>query len=118
MEPVFAALTAFAVAALPLAVGVTKAVDFARNLLDKDDSYPKVIWQASALGFGLLVCLGWGFNVFAALADSVPALATSSALDGVWGDVLTGITIGAMASFWHEKLDEWSSSAKASRTPS
>jgi hypothetical protein len=117
MEAVFAAFTVFVVAAVPLAIGVTKAVDTLRNLLDKDDGAPKVVWNLVALVLGLGVCLGWQFNYLSALVDAIPALANETRLDGVAGQALTGITVGAMAGFWHEKMDQLSTTAKGVATP-
>jgi hypothetical protein len=115
MEDVFGAFTAFLVAALPLAVLVTKAVDTVRNLVGSV-TVPKWVWNVLALGLGVLLCLGWGFNLFDALTKAIPALAESDALSGTLGSVLTGLAVGAMAGFWHEKMDEWSSIAKANKT--
>jgi len=115
MEDVFAVFTTFVIAVLPLAVGVTKAVDLIRNVADKDDSWPKLSWNAASFVLGVGLCVGWQFNFMAPLAAAIPALKGSSALSGVSGQLLTGIAVGAMASFWHEKLDAWSSAASASK---
>jgi len=115
MEGVVAVFTAFLVAAVPLALLVTKAVDLARNLFDKADSAPKWVWNVVAFIVGLVICLGWQFNYVTALADAVPALSGSTTLDGVAGQIITGLSVGAMASFWHEKLDQWSSVAKTNK---
>lgn len=102
---------AFLAAVVPLALLVTKGVDFVRNLLDKDDSAPKWMWNATAFIMGILLCLGWEFNLVSALAASIPALAENTALEGIWGQVLTGMAVGASAGFWHEKLDQLSTQA-------
>lgn len=112
LSGVTGALTAFLIAAVPLALLVTKAVDTTRNLIDGGDSFPKVVWNVAAFVFGLVLCLGWQFNPVAGLAAAIPALSDSSALTGVAGQILSGLAIGAMAGFWHEKLDLWSSTAK------
>lgn len=112
MEEVIGALTGLLAAAVPLAVGVTKGVDLTRNLVDPSDRLPKATWNIAAFAFGILLAIGWQFNIAGGLADVVPALANSTRLDGVAGQLLTGVAIGAMSSFWHEKLDQWSSSTK------
>lgn len=115
MESVTAALTAFLVTAGPLAVLVTKGVDLVRNLFDPNAGAPKVVWNVVAFVVGVALCVGWQLNPVAGLAHTVPALMASTGLDGVVGQVLSGLVLGAMAGFWHEKLDQWSASADASR---
>lgn len=116
MEASFAAFTAFLLAAGPVSVGVTKVVDFLRNLIDPAGTrVPKVGWNVAAVVVGVAFCLGWGFNPFEALVQSIPALQESSSFEGAGGEIFSGLVVGGMAGFWHEKLDQWSSSAKASR---
>jgi hypothetical protein len=112
MEQAFAVFTTFLIAALPLAVGVTKIVDTIRNLLDPSDKFPKVAWNLVAIVIGVAFCLGWGFDIFTPLVQAIPAFKDSS-LTGSAGEILSGICVGAMAGFWHEKLDSWSAQAKA-----
>lgn len=112
MEDVFATLTAVAVVFGPLAVADTKLVDSVRNVLDKDDSWPKVTWNILAFVLGLAVCLLWELNVVEALVTQVPALSGVD-LSGVPGQVLTGLGVGGFASYWHERMDLASSRAKA-----
>ena len=117
MNEAFAAFTAFLIAALPLAVGVTKIVDTVRNLFgDAQARVPKVAWNILALVVGVLFALGFELNLFDALAAAIPAIKGDIAA-GTAGQVLTGLSIGAMAGFWHEKMDEWSSTAKAEAPP-
>lgn len=122
LDMVIGAFTAFLVAAVPIAVFVTKATDTIRNLVDPVSAerpvprLPKVTWNVVPFLIGVGLCVGWGFNPVAGLANAVPALAnTFHALDGVAGQILSGLSIGAMASFWHEKLDEWSQRADLAR---
>jgi len=110
--PALAALTAALVVAGPVSVAVTKIVDFVRNLVDAPDRLPKWLWGGLALLVGLVLALGWDINLLGGLIQAVPALADSSLGDGVVGNVLTGLAIGGMASFWHEKMDQWSAAAK------
>lgn len=116
MGEAFAAFTAFLIAALPLAVGVTKIVDTIRNLFGTAEAkVPKVVWNLIALGVGVAFALGFELNLFEALAAAIPALKGDIA-SGTAGEILTGLAIGGMAGFWHEKMDQWSSDAKASTT--
>lgn len=115
MDNVTGVFVAFLIAALPLAVLITKATDLVRNLLDKGDTLPKGLWNVVPFVLGAGLCLGWQLNLATTLAHSIPALAKDTHLDGVWGQLLTGLAIGAMAGFWHEKLDSWSGLAKARR---
>lgn len=112
MQEAFAAFTAFLIAALPLSVSVTKIVDTVRNLFGTAEAkVPKVAWNILALVVGILVALGFEVNLLEPVAKAVPALkdwTPSSFL----GELVTGISLGAMAGFWHEKMDEWSARAK------
>lgn len=114
MEAFGGVLTAFLVAALPLAVTVTKVVDLVRNLVDPTDKLPKVLWNVLALVIGVLVALGFEVNLFAPIAAAIPALKDWTP-DSTMAEILTGLSIGAMAGFWHEKMDQWSSAAKAAK---
>jgi hypothetical protein len=108
MEAVTGVFIAFLVAAVPLALLVTKAVDTVRNLIDRADTMPKVVWNVLAFAFGAGLCLGWQYNLVGTLSHAVPALTNSTRFDGIAGQLLTGLAVGAMASFWHEKLSAWS----------
>jgi hypothetical protein len=112
METFGGVLTAFLVAALPLAVTVTKVVDLIRNLIDPNDTMPKVLWNILALVIGALMAVGFEINLLAPVAAAIPAL-KSWAPDDTMAEILSGLSIGAMAGFWHEKMDEWSARAKA-----
>jgi hypothetical protein len=104
------ALVIASVAALSLTV--TKVVDFVRNLIDKDGTRPKWLWNVAALAVGLAFCLGWQINIAGSIVQLVPALAGSaSRVAGVSGQVLTGFVVGLGAGFWHELLDALSSIA-------
>jgi hypothetical protein len=113
MEAAFTVLTTFLIAALPLAVGVTKAVDMVRNLVDPSNKFPPVVWNVLAFVIGIAFCLGWNFNLFAPLVAAIPALKESGLATGNAGEVFTGIAIGAMGGFYHDKLKEWSYRAEA-----
>jgi hypothetical protein len=111
-----AALTAFLIAALPVAVSVTKGTDLVRNLVDPTGTrLPKVLWNIVPFILGVGFCVGWNFNLFEPLVQAVPSLKDSGLGGGTFGEVATGLAVGGMASFWHEKLDDWSSRAKANR---
>lgn len=110
---VLAAFVALGVAIGPISILVTKMVDFARNLLDASATYPKAVWNAAAFVIGVVVCVGWGYNVFAPFVDLVPALRDSTALDGLAGQVLTGLATGAMAGGWHERFAKNAAIARA-----
>lgn len=115
MEAFGGVITAFLVAALPLSVTVTKVVDTIRNLLGAAEAnVPKVVWNLVALGVGVLLALGFEVNLFAPIAAAIPALKDWTP-NSTLAEILTGLSIGAMASFWHEKMDQWSSSAKANK---
>ena len=112
MEAFGGVLTAFLVAALPLAVTVTKVVDLIRNLVDPTDKLPKVLWSVLALVVGILMALGFEINLLSPITAAIPALKDWAPNDTA-AEILSGAAIGALGSFWHEKLDLWSSQAKA-----
>jgi hypothetical protein len=117
MNEAFAAFTAFLIAALPFSVGVTKIVDTVRNLLGAaETSVPKWVWNVLALVIGVVFALAFEINLLAPIAAAIPALKDWSP-DSTMAAILTGVSIGAMAGFWHEKMDEWSSRAKAAAPP-
>jgi hypothetical protein len=85
---------------------VTKTVDLVRNLLDKDDSWPKWSWNVAAFAVGVAYALGWQLDASASIAALVPALAEHAArLEGVAGQVLTGLLAGGAAGGLHEVFD-------------
>ena len=115
MQQAFAVFTAFLVVALPLAVGVTKVVDTVRNLFGSSEpKVPKVAWNILALVLGVITALCFGINLLSPIAAAFPGIKDWAPSDS-WAEVLSGIAIGAMAGFWHEKMDQWSSLAKAAR---
>jgi hypothetical protein len=115
MNEAFAAFTAFLIAALPLSVGVTKIVDTVRNLLGtKEAAVPKVVWNILALVVGVAVALGFEINLLAPISAAIPALKDWT-VDPTAGEIITGLALGGMAGFWHEKMDQWSSEAKAAK---
>ena len=110
------AFTALLAGLAALALVVTKTLDIIKSFLHVD--HP-AFWQTLALVVGVAYCVGWQINVTAQALALVPALAEhSSKLSGVAGEVLTGLTAGAFAGFWHEVLDSLRASAgKNPETP-
>lgn len=109
MQDVGAIFVAFVIAAVPLAIGVQKALQVVRDLVNPSGSWPSWLWVAAAFVAGVLLCVGWQLNLASTLEHGIPALAGDTHLDGVAGQVLTGLGIGAMAGVWHDKLAVWSS---------
>jgi hypothetical protein len=117
METFGGVITAFLIAALPLAVTVTKVVDTIRNLLGTTQAnVPKVVWNLVALAVGVVIALGFEINLIAPVAAAIPGLKDWTP-SSTMAEIISGLAIGAMGSFWHEKLDEWSSRAKAANPP-
>jgi hypothetical protein len=98
-----------------LSLTVTKAVDFIRNVADKDDTWPKWSWNVAAFVIGLLFCLGWQKNFAADLLSLVPAFQGDSVNDFV-GYVISGFVLGGLSGFGHEFLDALSSIATKNRS--
>jgi hypothetical protein len=94
-------------AATLFATIVTKAVDLLRNLLDKDGTWPKWIWNAVAFGLGMAVALVWKIN----LLDNFGA----HGINGFSGQLMTGLAIAGSASGYHELFDTLSSQAKKAK---
>src|SRR6266487_3153163 len=92
-----------------LAVIVTKLVDHARKL-DPGDALPKATWIVLSMVFGVAIALISQIDALGELG-----IAASSRLQGIAGQVLTGILVGGFGSGWHEVFDALSSSAKSSR---
>jgi uncharacterized membrane protein YdcZ (DUF606 family) len=92
-----------------LAIVVTKLVDLVRKL-DKQQKQPKGLWIALAMAIGVAIALFYEVNVLAELG-----LDPSSRLQGIFGQVLTGLLVGAFGSGWHEVFDALSSLAKMGR---
>lgn len=117
MEAFGGVITAFLIAALPLAVTVTKVVDTVRNLLgDAQAKVPKVVWNLLALVIGVVIAFAFEINLIAPIAAALPGLKDWTPSSGL-AELLSGLAIGAMGSFWHEKMDQWSSIAKAASPP-
>jgi hypothetical protein len=115
METFGGVLTAFLIAAIPLGLTVTKVVDFVRNLLgDAQANVPKWVWNVLAFVVGIIIALAFEINLIAPVVAAIPALKDWSP-DSTLAMVLSGIGLGAVGSGWHEKLDQWSSNAKANK---
>jgi hypothetical protein len=85
---------------------VTKSVDLARNLFDGTDSAPPWVWNVAAFAVGVAYALGWQLDASASILALVPALAENSErLQGVAGQVLTGLLAGGAAGGMHEVFD-------------
>lgn len=108
MEQVFGLLTALAATFGPLAIGITKLVDGVRNVMPGG---PKWLWNVLAVGLGVLVCWLFSIDAISAIAAQVPAFADKT-LDPLAGQLITGVGVGGMASYWHERMDLASSRAK------
>lgn len=99
-----------------LSLTVTKVVDLVRNLIDKNDSFPKYTWNIVALVVGIGFALGWQLNIAGSVTSLIPALKNAT-LTGVSGQLLTGAVIGMASGFWHEVLDSLSSVANKNNAP-
>lgn len=112
--PAAAAIAALVIAAWPLSVAVTKVVDFVRNLFGAaEPNIPSWVWNVAAFVIGIVAALGWGINLFSPVVAAIPALSDKAGTQNTAGQVLTGIVLGAMAGFWHDKMAQWASAHKA-----
>lgn len=93
-----------------LAAVVTKLVDLVRKLDTQDNPQLKPLWLVLSMVFGVAIAVIWEVN---GLQESGFA-GESTRLQGVAGQVLTGLLVGGFGSGWHELFDALSSSAKRS----
>lgn len=94
---------------LALSVLVTKAVDFTRNTLDKNDTVSKWVWQICAFGYGILAAFLYQQADVSQIPGLPPIFQNAT---GVGAMVIVGLAIGASASGFHELFDALSGVAK------
>lgn len=90
-------------------IAVTKITDFIRNLVDRNDTAPKWVWNIVPFGLGVVISLTLEID-YSALIPALPEPMRN--LSGTPAEILTGIGIGALGSFWHELMDWLSAAAK------
>lgn len=93
------------------AMVVTKIVDLIRNVVDSfvDRFLPKATWNVVALGLGVAMALAWRVNMLDNYSDP------NSVVQGMFGQILTGLAIGGVSSGYHELFDVFSSAAKRAK---
>jgi hypothetical protein len=87
-----------------LAIVVTKLTDYFRNVFDPKARFAAWVWQTVALALGLVISFVWQVNMLEAISHT-PA-------QGIAGQVLTGLGMGAAAGGYHELFDALSASKK------
>ena len=102
--PAIAWIGALALAFGPGAMGITKIVDIVRGVLDKEDKWPGWVWIVVALIVAIGLSLAFQINIVGGFFKELPAFANSDALDGVWGQVLTGLGLAGASSYWHHRM--------------
>lgn len=85
----------------------TKLVDVVRSAIDESQNAPKWVWPLVSFAFGLVQAFAFDLNF-------VASISSSGASAGI-GKAMTGLAIGAGASFVHEVMDAFSGFAKAQR---
>lgn len=105
------ALVAWLALVTGAAATVTKVVDLIRNAIDRTDRFPAVTWNIVAFAVGVGFAIGWQLDLTASLLDLVPALRGAN-LEGLPGQILTGLIMGGAAGFWHELFDSLSARAE------
>lgn len=104
IAPVIAFLVAAVVAFGPGARGITWIVDRVRDAAPfGDDPRFKILWPALAFAVALFACVGFGINVVGGLFVQIPRFSESTALNGLWGEVLTAVALAGAASSWHDR---------------
>ena len=93
-----------------LGVLVTKLVDLARKFDTTGNAGLKWLWQLLAIVFGIVIALVWQVDMLRELG-----IASTSRLQGITGQILTGALAGGFGSGWHEVFDALSSAAKSAR---
>src|SRR5262245_13688528 len=88
----------------PGARGLTWIVDRVRDAVPfGDDARFKIVWPLLAFLIAALIVFGWDVNLVGSLADAVPGLKDSAALDGWLGQLLSAIGLAGFASSWHDR---------------
>jgi len=102
-------MEAFLLLVGPFAIVVTKLVDLLKRAVDPNqERVPVFIWTLAGLLMGVGVALLWQLDytdIIVGLPESI------GRLEGVWGQVFTGLGIGAVAAGWHEVFKVLSSTA-------
>jgi len=90
---------------------ITKVVDLLRNIVGPviGPYVPKWTWNAAPLGLGIAMAIAWRINALDNYSDP------TSVVQGVFGQVLTGLAMGGTSSGYHELFDVLSSTAKRAR---
>jgi hypothetical protein len=101
-------MEAFIVAVAFWPMVVTKLTDFIRNLT-AGWAAPKWVWNVVSLGLGVAIALLYELNYAELIPNLPPRLQGAT---GTMAQILTGLGIGAIGSFWHETMDLFSSKAK------
>jgi hypothetical protein len=105
------ATTEVVAVATVFAIVVTKTVDLIRNIVGSfvEGVVPKATWNVAALGLGVAMALTWHVNLLDNYSDP------NSVVQGMFGQVLTGLAIGGVSSGYHELFDALSSAAKRAK---
>jgi hypothetical protein len=105
------ATTEVVAVATVFAMVVTKTVDLIRNVFGSfiEGVIPKATWNVAALGLGVAMALAWRVNMLDNYSDP------NSVVQGMFGQILTGLAIGGVSSGYHEFFDVLSSAAKRAK---
>ena len=117
LAPVFGLIAGIVVAFGPLAIGLTKLVDGIRSIVDRspETPWPDWVWILVAMVIAIASAIGFEINVADALIKTVPAFDQTTVLEGTWGQVVTGIGMAGMASYWHTNMKLKSSRSAESK---
>lgn len=102
-DQVFAVITAVGLAFGPLAIGVTKLVDGVKHLIDASNTMDGWVWVVLAFALGIGTCFLFHINVLGPIVAQVPRLSDMN-VNGAPGEIVTGLGVAGMASYWHEHL--------------
>lgn len=70
----------------------------------------KLVWLVLSMLLGVGIALIWQIDAVAELG-----IPSDSRIQGVAGQILTGVLVGGFGSGWHEVFDALSSAAKSAR---
>ena len=98
-------MTSLVTTATILPIIVTKLVDALRNALDPNAKVYKVWWNVAALAIGIALAVIFKLNSIASIS--------STPLQGIAGEILTGMALGTASSGYHELFDTLSGVAKS-----
>lgn len=107
MDQFTAVVGAFALAVGPYALTTMKVVDLYKAVVVRRFGLPAWTSAVAAFVVGVGIAVVFEVNLPDVVVAAYPAVGAGRFADGLWGQVLTGLGIGALASGWYERVSSW-----------